>query len=441
MSHLPIDNNISYWIANNPEYCPLPALTKNITADLAIIGGGFTGVSTAYHFKHRYPEKRVVLLEAKALANGASGRSGGQMLNWIYGTPRDDEMLRHVYQVTRAAMDGIEAIIREHSLQVSYRRDGIVRVLTCSRNAEQAHADVERLQKLDIPVQYLDKQALSQHIDVQGAYGASFDPSEGQINGAQFVRAMRPVLISMGVDVYEQTPVLSVHEGRTILLRTPQAEVHAEAIVLATNAYTPHLGYFRNMIVPIISHVFATTALSAEQLKEIGWHNGAGLDNDHIRLSYLSLTKEGCIVFGGSATGFDYLYNNGVSFPPPKIQLDKMRRALSSILPASDHLVLSHRWSGAVALNSSGVSGSFGVRGEYRNIFYAVGYNGHGVTLSNLAGRVLTDIYSGNDQQWRGLPFYQPRALPMPPEPFRWLGAQLYMKVLAPKRQAHIVIG
>jgi glycine/D-amino acid oxidase-like deaminating enzyme len=442
MSFNPMNDNISFWASCTPNYRPLPALIKNITADLAIIGGGFTGISTAYYFKHRYPEKRVVLLEAKSLANGASGRSGGQMLNWIYGTPRNDEILQQVYQVTRAAMDGIEAIIREHQLPVSYRRDGVIRVLTSTRNAEQAHADVEHLQKLNIPIQYLNKQSLSQHIEIQGARGASFDPSEGQINGAQFIREMRPVLASLGVEIYEQTPVLSVREGKTITLTTPNVEVRASAIVLATNAYTPRLGYFRSSIIPVHSHVFATAPLSADQLKEIGWHKGAGFDDDHTRLSYLSLTREGHIVFGGSASGYDYLYNNNVSFPPEKINVDEMRRTFSDLLPATIKTVITHRWSGPVALNSSGVSGSFGVRGENRNIFYAVGYNGHGITLSNLAGRVLTDIYSGDDQEWRSLPFYQPRALlPVPPEPFRWIGAQLYIKALARKRQSHIVIG
>lgn len=439
MSFKPINDNNSFWASYTPNYRPLPALRCNITADLAIIGGGFTGVSTAYHFKRRYPEKRVVLLEAKSLANGASGRSGGQMLNWIYGSPSDDDLLQKIHRTTCAAMDEIEDIIRRHELDVSYRRDGVIRVCTSTRTAEQAHAEVERLQKLDIPVQYLNKLSLSGYVDYRDAHGATFDPGEGQINGAQFVREMRLVLTSLGVEIYEQTPVLSVREGKTITLTVPNAEVHASAIALATNAYTPRLGYFRSSIIPVHSHVFATTPLSADQLKAIGWHKGAALDDDYTRLAYLALTREGNIVFGGSASGYDYLYNGNESYPTEKINLDKMRRAFSDMLPGSASLKISHYWSGPVALNTSFVSGIFGVRGEHRNVFYAVGYNGHGVTLSNLAGRVLTDIFSGDDQEWRVFPFYQPRAFPVPPEPFRWIGMQLYMRALAPKRELRIV--
>jgi gamma-glutamylputrescine oxidase len=145
---LDIDDNRSVWVDATPHYQPQPSLHENITADLTIIGGGFTGVSTAYHFSRRYPQKRVVLLEAKTLGNGASGRNGGQMLSWIRGGPEDDADLQRNYRVTCAAMDTIERIIQEHQLPVSYQRSGVFHALTTSRGAEQAQADVERLQRV-----------------------------------------------------------------------------------------------------------------------------------------------------------------------------------------------------------------------------------------------------------------------------------------------------
>ena len=239
---LDIDPNTSVWVSTLPDYQPQPALQRAVTADLAIIGGGFTGVSTAYHFSRRYPNKRVVLLEARSLANGASGRSGGQMLNWISGMDDDPEMIRHVYRTTRAAIDTILEIIDRHALPVSYRRDGILHVQTSAESAETAHAEVERLNELGIPLQYLRGAKLAARVDLRGAQGAIFDPSEGQINGAEYVRGLRSVLLQQGVEVYEDTPVVQIREGRTITLTTPGAEVQAQAIVLATNAYTRAIG-------------------------------------------------------------------------------------------------------------------------------------------------------------------------------------------------------
>jgi gamma-glutamylputrescine oxidase len=275
--------------------------------------------------------------------------------------------------------------------------------------------------------------------------GAAFDPSEGVLNGAQYVRALRSVLLSAGVAIFENTPVLAISEGTNIRLPTPNGEVRTAAIVLATNAYTHRLGYFRSAIFPAHAHNFATAPLTAEQLAEIGWHEGAGIDDDYSLLAYMALTPEKQLVFGGSPPGYAYLYNNGTSFPgcPESWTsvFNKMQRTLTDYFPAASAIPVTHRWTGTVALNLSGVSGMMGVRGEQRNVFYALGYNGHGVTLANLAGQVLTDLYSGDDEQWSGLPFYQPRFFPIPPEPLRWVGAQLYMQLLVPKYATHVALG
>ena len=125
-----IDDNRSVWQADNPAYVPAPPLVSDADADVAIIGGGFTGVSTALHLARRFPDQRIILLEAKALANGASGRNGGLMLNGINAHPRDAEEARRIYDVTSGGIDWIEATIREYGLDVSYsRRDRVCRGL------------------------------------------------------------------------------------------------------------------------------------------------------------------------------------------------------------------------------------------------------------------------------------------------------------------------
>ena len=304
---LDIDDNRSVWIDATPHYQPQPSLRENITADLTIIGGGFTGVSTAYHFSRRYPQKRVILLEAKTLGNGASGRNGGQMLSWIRGGVEDDASLQRNYRVTCAAMDTIEGIIRKHQLPVSHHRSGVFHALTTSSSAEQAHADVERLHRLGLPLQYLDAQSFATRVKANGVVGAAFDPNEGELNGCQYVRALRSVLLNSGVAVYENTMVLAVHEEATIRLVTPYDEVRTAAIVLATNAYTPRLGYFRSAIFPAHAHNFATAPLTPEQLAEIGWLEGTGIDDDYSLLSYMALTSEKRLVFGGSPAGYEYI--------------------------------------------------------------------------------------------------------------------------------------
>ncbi|GAB1419959.1 FAD-dependent oxidoreductase [Anaerolineales bacterium] len=440
---LEIDENQSLWATYTPDYRPTDPLREPISADLVIIGGGFTGTSTAYHFSRRYPEKRVVLLEAKSLGNGASGRNGGMMLNWVtdalsHATP---EMTRRVYDVTNEGIDRIIEIINRHQLKVDYRRDGTLEVYTSTERAEAAHEEVEAYTSLGINHQFLRKDVLKKDLNLIGAEGAILDPNGGQLNGAQLTRAMRDVLIEQGVEVYEQTPVIDIKEGREISLSTPYAEVKAKAIVLATNGYTGKLGYFKDALFPLHSHVYATDVISDADLKSMGWNRYAGYSDDYDRISYSVLTSDKHIVFGGgSNNSYAYLYNNRTAYRDSVNRAAKafreMEGTMQEYLPYSKRFPIKYRWTGTLGITLRR-NNLMGVCGEYRNVFYAIGYCGHGVTLANVAGVVLTDAYSGDDERWRGLPFYMPEYGRIPPEPFRWIGYQLFTRLTGKSPRAY----
>ena len=428
-----IDDNQALWVDYTSDYQSNPPLREDITVDLAIIGGGFTGTSTAYHFSERFPEKRIAILEAKTLANGASGRNGGMMLNRINGAETlDDETQARIYQATNYGIDQIIAIIKKHNLDVNYRRDGSLVVFTNPHNAEKAQKEVERANQNGIPYQYLDVEGVREHIDLQGnIVGGIHDPNEGQLNGAQYVRALRQIVLEQGVEIYEQTPVLKIEPGAEILLSTPAGKVRAKAIVLATNGYTGKLGYFRKAVFPLHSHVIGTAPLTDEQLADIGWKSLAGFSDDLDRLAYCSLTPDNRIVFGGgSNASYAYLFNNKVAYRGDRTSaVETIKQTLYSYLPALRDIEVTHLWTGTLAISFER-NCSIGVMGEHRNIYYGLGYSGHGVTLANLAGEVITDIYSREDERWRNLPFYQAEFSPIPLEPFRWIGYKLFTSMI-----------
>ncbi len=428
---LELDDNRAYWAAQTPDYQPCAPLRGDTTADLAIIGGGFTGVSTAYHFSARYPHKRVVLLEAKRLANGASGRNGGMMLNWLADNPHHDlPLMARIYQTTAQGIQTILDIIARHQLDVSYRMDGTLTVYTDPARAEAAHAEVERLRAYGVQNHFLDKGALAQKLALEGVYGAVEDPFSGQINGAQLVRALRPILEARGVAIYEHTPALSIREGRRITIATPQGSVSAKALVLATNGYTGKLGYFRHALFPLHSHVVAAGPFSPEQQAAMGWRAYAAYADDLDRISYASLTPQGYLIFGGGSNqAYAYLFNNRTAYlGDARKGFGAVEARLRAYLPRSADVPIAYRWTGTlgITLNRQIL---MGVTGAARNIYYAIGYCGHGVTLANMAGEILTDMYSGDDERWRGLPFYRAPIQPIPPEPFRWLGYQVFTRL------------
>ncbi|HMV68958.1 MAG TPA: FAD-dependent oxidoreductase, partial [Myxococcota bacterium] len=147
MAHrLDIDDNRSLWWDEAGDSAPRPRLAGDARADVAVIGAGFTGLSTALHVARRFPDRRVVVVEARRVGNGASGRNGGQVLNWINGIDTLDEALtRRVHEVTSAGIAWIFDTIRDHALAVEHDQLGTLEVYTSAAHAEEAHAKVERL--------------------------------------------------------------------------------------------------------------------------------------------------------------------------------------------------------------------------------------------------------------------------------------------------------
>ena len=369
-----------------------------------------------------------MLLEACQLGHGASGRNGGQVLNWINGvTPESSEAALRIHGATRAGIDLAEELAMRFAPPGTFRRQGCLEVYTNARRAEAAGRRAEALRAAGIPAEFLPAHALG----VNGAHGAILDPLAGRLNGFALLQALRPVLVENGVAVYELTPVRRIRAGAEIVLETPEGEVRARALVLATNAYTPSLGFFRRGILPLHSHVLATAPLPETDWARMGWGPWDGFTDDLDRIAYASRTPGDRLLFGGGGNAA-YAYRFGGAPLTHAREGDRatrfLRAAMTRYFPTLSEAPVAHRWAGTLAITLDRVC-SMGVSGASRNVYHALGYSGHGIALSLLAGRVLADLYEGNHEAWRDLPFYQKRLLPLPPEPLRWLGYQAYTRL------------
>lgn len=437
MARCDLDANCSAWVIEAEPPRPATPLSKRTVTEIAIVGGGLTGVSTAWHLSRRMPGRGIILLEAGILGNGASGRSGGQVLNWINGVATDDpERLRRLHEATRVGIDLAEELAGRYAPPGTFRRLGCLEVYTDPQRAAAAHRRVERLEQAGIPARFIGREALP----MQGAHGAVLDPLAGRLDAFALLQVMRRVLAEEGVVVHEHTPVLRVREGRTMVLTTPGGEVTAPEVVLATNAYTPALGYFRRGILPLHSHVVATAPLPADRWAQLRWECWDGFTDDLDRIAYATRTPGGRLLFGGGGNpAYSYLFGGAAVFPDRERHpaWTFLRQAMLRYFPELADAPVAHRWSGTLAITLDRIC-TIGVRGAHRNLYYALGYSGHGLALALLAGRVLADLHEGNHEAWRDLPFYQKRLLPMPPEPLRWLGYQAYTSLTgrSPRRQA-----
>lgn len=421
-----VDDNASMWAQTVDPVDARPALEGVVNADVAIVGAGFTGMSTAYELRRRFPDLGIVVLEARTVGNGASGRNGGMMLNWVNGIDSKDEAVtKRIWATTQHGMNWITETIRAEDLRVRLRRDGCLETFTSQERAEEAQRKAERLQAWGIPVRFLRGPELAQYVRAEGVVGALLDPTAGQLHGLELVRELARVLASRGVRIYEQSPVERIEEGTTHRVHTPRGEVRAQILVLAVNGYAPRLGYFTRELFPLHSHCIATEPLSPARQAEIGWGNVAGAVDDLDRISYGSMTADGRLLFGGgSNASYDYRYGNATTHPHSERAYAAVRETMLHYFPKLRDVAIAQQWSGVlgITLNRRPTMGRRG------NVLWALGYSGHGVTLANLAGTVLADLHAGDDR-WNDLPFVNNRLPPIPPEPFRWVGYQVYTRL------------
>jgi gamma-glutamylputrescine oxidase len=424
---LDVDENRSAWLAEEPDWEPSggPLLTSE-SADIVIVGGGLTGISAAWNLVSRTPGLRIAILEARTLASGASGRSGGQLLTGINGVSAEGEKAWRIYEVTKQAIDRVGDLVAEHSIDAGFSRRGCLEICTTAKTAEAAHEHVEASNRAGIPLRWIAGSALA----LRGAAGGVLDPAAGRVNGVGLVRGLARVLVERGVAIFERSPATTIEEGSEIRVVTPQGEVRAKALVLATNAYGTRLGYFRAGVLPLHSHVLATAPISENDWRSVGWGEFDAFSDDRDRVAYGCRTAGGRVIFGGGGNdAYAYLYGGRTAFTGPASQsFAAIHRRLLDYVPGLSGLPIEHRWTGTVDLTLDRVC-SIGVRGDRRNVYYAIGFSGHGMALAMLAGRVIADLYAGDDDAWRDLPFFQ-RPLPsFPPEPLRWIGYQLYTRL------------
>jgi len=228
------------------------------------------------------------------------------------------------------------------------------------------------------------------------------------------------VIKGRGVDLYERSPVLEIEEGPRCILSTPEGKIKADAVVLATNAYTPRLGYFRNRIAPLLNPCGATEVLGLDGLHRIGWHASRGFDDSSFSVWYMGISEDYRIIVGGGDV--EYLYGGKTSLPPERVERYRahFEKGLAQRFPEARDVRIEYVWAGPIGA-SLDLSPAVGVTGEYLNIYYGLGFTGEGVNLAHLSGKIVADLYADNPGPWQDLPFVNRTLKRLPPEPIRYM--------------------
>jgi gamma-glutamylputrescine oxidase len=419
------ERNPAYWARIQAR--PNPTLAESLEADVAIIGGGFTGLSAAHFIRKNSPAKSVIVLEAMGCGNGASGRNGAMLLNMTadryMNFSSNPAMDKKIYELTTENIRFLGSLPAATGIDFEIDTNGSLQVLNTASDVADCRAYVEKARGLGLPVEYWSKDQTVAAVGTSVYQGAFYDPQSGQLHPMKLVHALKTLAEASGARIYENTAVTRVEEGPEHLLTTLGGQtVRAKSLVLATNAYSSHLGYFGNRIAPIHNYVGITPPLLPATIERIGWRRRIPFSDSRTLVHYLGLTRDNRIHIGGGAS--DYSFNDGLRDLPDGAQrFAALKQELVRVFPALDEISFESTWSGLVDC-SLDFSPSVGRTGKFQNIFYGLGYSGHGVNLTSLFGRIIADLERGAGDNWKEFPFVNHTLPYLPNEPFRWLGAQ-----------------
>ncbi len=419
-----MEGNSSFWMqSQGPLNLPL---TEDRTVDVAIIGGGLTGLSSAYYIRRSSPEKSVAVLEAKGCGDGASGRNGAMVLTMtgdrFMNFSDDPQIDREIYGLTADNVRALTELSAATGIDCELDRVGTLQVCNTVADAEVARAYVERAKSIGMPVEYWDERRLATAIGSEIYHGGYYDPGGGHVHPMKLVQVFKSAAEEAGARIYENTLIEQVEEGRVHAIRTQDGHtVRARSLVLACNAFASNLGFFRNSILPLREYVGITRPLTEGELAAVGWQSRVPFNDSRTEVYFFGLTRDRRVHIGGGAP--DYRFNNTSGTDGNcEIHRQRLKSELGRVFPKMGDVDLDLAWSGIIdwSLNAAP---SVGHTGKYGNIFYGIGYSGHGVNLTSVFGRIIADLEAGRVDAWRRFPFLNSGFDYVPNEPFRWVAA------------------
>ena len=381
----------SYYAASVNHVTDYAPLQGSQSADVCVIGAGFTGVSTALHLAERGYNVHVV--EANRVGWGASGRNGGQIIGGISGEAAVAKHLGRTIEEVFSELRWVgHDIIRERVSTYGIECDlksGYLDVAIKKRHLRDIDTECERLNNQGFPheVRVLTKEETSDMIGTDAYIGALLNMGNGHLHPLNLCIGEARAAASLGATIYEQSPVLEVRKGARPTVITEHGSVTADTVVLAGNAYHMIARELRGIMFPVNSFIIATEPLSEETIAAINPRDLAVCDPNFI-LEYFRLSADKRLLFGGRCNYFG---------SDPAVIEGKLRPKMTRIYRQLANVRVEYAWGGTIGVPINRVPQLGRIA---PNIFYSQGYSGHGVNVTHLAGRIMADAVAGTMEQF-----------------------------------------
>ena len=424
-----------FWIADAGSPPPRPALTGEERADVAIVGGGYVGMWTAWHVLEAAPDARVVILEAARCAHGPSGRNGGFVSSLDLSLPSlradlGDGPARAWVAAAHATVDAIGAWCEAEGVDAWYRKAGELVVSTAPAQDEVGADAVD-----GAAVRAVDA-AGAQAVCASPVFrGGVFVPQTATVHPARLAFGLRERLLARGARIFEGTRATAVRndQGGIAILTAAGGRVRAPMAVFALNAATGALPPLRNRLTVSSSHIVLTEPVP-DVLDELGWRGGESISDGRALLHYLRTTRDDRIVFGWAGGRMAAGVRTRGRMDVDAGVIAQVRRDLVRFFPALEGRRLTHAWGGPIDVSPTHRTAIVGLQGL--PAWAAFGFTGNGVAPSHLFGRALAALALDRRDAVTRLPFVDPPPKAVPPEPLRIAGAAVLRRALARKEAA-----
>lgn len=413
------DSRLSvFWLDDLPAREPQPRLTRRIHADLAVVGGGYTGLWTALRAKERDPERRVVLVEGKTIGWAASGRNGGFVeASLTHGEKNGDarypDEVETLDRLGMQNLDEIQQTVEARGWQCDFERVGSFAVATeqyqVAELAEAHDGETEH---------FYDAEAMRAQIASPTYEGGLWSTRDTALaHPGKLARELLTACLEAGVEVFESSPVLELRaEPDAVELRLREGGVvRASRVALATNAFPSLLKRYRLHTVPVYDYVLMTEPLTDVQLASIGWSGRQGVADSANQFHYYRLSADNRILWGG----YDAIYHFGGRIRPEyddrRESYERLASHFFTTFPQLGGVRFTHRWAGVIDTSSRFFA--FHATAHRGRVAYSAGFTGLGVAATRFAADVMLDQLAGLTTERTSLRAVRDIPLPFPPEP------------------------
>ncbi|MFH9676598.1 NAD(P)/FAD-dependent oxidoreductase [Streptomyces sp. NPDC017405] len=425
-----VNGGVSFWYADDGLPAVREPLSGDATADVVIVGGGYTGLWTAYYLKKAAPFLRITVLEQKFCGYGASGRNGGWLYNGIAGRDRYARLHGHeaAVRLQKAMNDTVAEVVgvaAAEGIDADVHQGGVLEVATTPAQWARLRAFHEHeLAFGEQDRELYGARETAARIRVADAVGSAWTPHGARLHPVKLVKGLAAAVEALGVTIHESTPVTEIRPRHAV---TPYGTVRAPYVLRCTEGFTASLKGQKRTWLPMNSSMIATEPLTEEQWAAIGWAGRETLGDMAHAYMYAQRTADGRIALGGRGVPYRFGSRTDNDGRTQEATVEALREILTRFFPSLAGVRIAHAWSGVLGVPRDWCATVTLDRST--GLGWAGGYVGSGVATANLAARTLRDLLrrdsgQGGRTELTELPWVDHKVRRWEPEPLRWLGVQ-----------------